>query len=131
MALGHPCPQSHSPIAARAEARMPRTCLQRPVKLKDHGCERRGNRKQERSAGELIQQSEQQGPVDLAGGGAGPSAMGKGLAVDILRRLRDGSPAQQCRAVHGCARARGQGELGAMSGAAAAAAVVVVVVINK
>jgi hypothetical protein len=55
--------------------------------------------------------------------------MEKGSAVDVLRRLRDGSPAQQCRAVHGCARARGQGELGAMSGAAAAAAVVVVVVV--
>lgn len=96
MALAHP----------RAEARILRACPQGPVELRDHSCERRGNRKQERSAGELIQQSGQQGPVCPAGGGAGPSAMEKGSAVDVLMSLRDGSPAQQCRAVHGCARAR-------------------------
>lgn len=88
---------------------MLRACPQGPVERRDHSCERRGNRKQERGAGELIQQSGQQGPVCPAGGGAGPSAMEKGSAVDVLMRLRDGSPAQQCRAVHGCARARDRG----------------------
>lgn len=42
----------------------------------------------------------------------GLSAVAKGTAEDVLMRLREGSPTQQCRAVHGCARARGQGELG-------------------
>lgn len=43
-------------------------------------------------------------------------------AVDVLIRLREVSPAQQCRAMHDCARARAQGELDARSGAVAAAA---------
>lgn len=46
----------------------------------------------------------------------------KVTAVDILIRLREVSPAQQCRAMHDCARARAQGELDARSGAVAAAA---------
>lgn len=46
----------------------------------------------------------------------------KVTAVGVLRRLREVSPIQQCRAMHGCARARRQGELDATGGAAAAAA---------
>lgn len=46
----------------------------------------------------------------------------KVTAVDVLIRLREMSPAEQCRAMHNCARARAQGELDTRSRATAAAA---------
>lgn len=53
----------------------------------------------------------------------------KVTAVAVLVRLREVSPAQQCRAMHDWARARAQGKLAARRGAEAAAAAVAVVVV--
>lgn len=81
----------------------------------------------EESAGELIQQSGEQGDSVPSWGKEvlqGQVQWVKGTAVDVLMRPREGSPTQQCRAMHDCARAKGQGELDTMGGAAAAAAVV-------
>ena len=81
-----------------------------------------GSRREECS--ELIQQSGGAGNVPSPGWRVlwCPVPHVKGTAVDVLIRLREVSPARQCRAMHDCARVRAQGELDTRSGVAAAAA---------